>query len=177
MPDPPGIPWSWGATAEEWSAAYPCDALVPAAPCRAVRAVDAAAPPERVFRWLCQLRVAPYSYDLVDNLGRRSPRALTPGLDRLRAGQSFIGGAFRLVQHEDGRELTIVTAGRLAQAAPRAAMTYRAGPGPHGSRLIGVLAVDGRRPGLWRHALAWGDLVMMRRQLRTLATLAAAPPR
>jgi hypothetical protein len=75
----PGL--NWGATAAERAAALPCDALAPAAPTRADRAISIAAPPEHVFAWLCQLRGAPYSYDLLDNRGRRSPRTLSPATD------------------------------------------------------------------------------------------------
>jgi hypothetical protein len=62
------------------------------------RAVTARAPAEAVFRWRCQLRVA-YGCDLFDNFGRRSPRALTPGLADLAPGQVF-GTIFELTELE-----------------------------------------------------------------------------
>ncbi|MCK7580455.1 MAG: hypothetical protein MZV65_35625 [Chromatiales bacterium] len=61
-----------------------------------------------VFRWLCQLRVAPYSYDWIDNLGRTSPGVLLPGLDALEAGQRFMT-IFRLVAFAPGESITLET--------------------------------------------------------------------
>src|SRR3989442_14397603 len=77
----------WGSTAAERAQPFPCAGLVPEPAAALFRAVDVAAPARVLFPWLCQLRVAPYSYDWIDNLGRQSPRRLTPGLERLALGQ------------------------------------------------------------------------------------------
>src|SRR5213594_4371663 len=69
------------------------------------RAVDVEAPPPILFRWLCQLRVAPYSYDWIDNFGRPSPRELLPGLDAVAVGQRVMT-FFELVDFERDRHLT-----------------------------------------------------------------------
>lgn len=160
-----GLPWSWGATAQERAAEYPCTALVPDPAHRMIRAVDVPAPAETVYRWVCQLRHAPYSYDLIDNLGRRSPRELTPGAADLAVGARFLM-IFRVTSWTVGREIT-------AAAGPARACTYRVVPtGPSSCRLIGRIDLSGRSRVLGV-ALAWGDLVMMRRQLHTLGVLAA----
>ena len=71
---------SWGDTAAERAMALPCDPLMPDPDSIYHRAVDVDAPPEQLFRWLCQLRAAPYSYDWIDNRGRRTwpPDRLRP---------------------------------------------------------------------------------------------------
>src|SRR5215207_3591766 len=128
------------------------------------RAVDVAAPAAVTFRWLCQLRVAPYSYDLLDNRGRRSPRTLTPGLDELAVGQR-VCRIFRLESFTPGSLLTLRLTGTVA-------LTYAAVPaGADASRLVARVRMSGLDP-VRRRALAWGDLVMMRKQLRTLGALA-----
>jgi hypothetical protein len=79
-------PRVWGVTADEVARCYPCDAVLPKPAVTWFRAVTVQAPASVVFRWLCQMKVAPYSYDLLDNFGRRSPRTLTPGVERLEVG-------------------------------------------------------------------------------------------
>jgi hypothetical protein len=135
------------------------------------RGVDVDADPETVFRWLCQLRVAPYSYDLIDNLGRRSPRHLTPGLEDLDEGQTFME-IFRLVSFDLPHQITLTTKpGRPERLFGRIAGTYRITSG----RLIAKLNVEypaGPWGAVLKRALPWGDLIMMRRQLLTLKKLA-----
>ncbi|MGV9797755.1 hypothetical protein ACWDTP_06820 [Mycobacterium sp. NPDC003449] len=151
----------WGATPHERTAALPCDHLAPSAPTRADRAITICAPPSIVFGWLCQLRIAPYSYDLLDNFGRRSPRTRTPELTQLEAGQRFMT-MFELHSFADGRHITLRTGSVTVTYAVRAA--------GRGTRLHARVLFGGPRPvGL---ALALGDLVMMRKQLLTLRKLA-----
>jgi hypothetical protein len=163
----------WGSTAAEREQPFPCDELIDAPREELFRAVDVAAPAAVTYRWLCQLRAAPYSYDKLDNLGRRSPQQLVPGLERLEVGQQ-VQTIFRLVAFEPGRSLTMVHSGRLFG---RIACTYRADPaGEQGSRIVVKLVSEAARRGalgaLMQVVLPPGDLVMMRRQLLNLKRLA-----
>jgi hypothetical protein len=159
----------WGATPAERETALACDAVVPEASAVLVRAVDVDAPPATVFRWLCQLRVAPYSYDWIDNRGRRSPQELTPGLEQLEKGQRFVS-IFRLADFEQDRSITIEQRSRVFG---HFAVTYVAAErGPSRSRLVMRLAWAPPRVPLLRPLLAAGDLVMARRQLLNLKRLA-----
>ncbi len=163
---------AWGAHPGELDAALPCDDHIDAPDQRLVRAIDVAAPAAVVFRWLCQLRAAPYSYDRLDNRGRRSPRTLTPGLEQLEAGQRVMT-IFRLAEFEPGRSITVVHDGPLFG---RVAATYAVTPaGDATSRLLVRLLVRyprGVRGAVASAVLPAGDLVMMRRQLLNLRELA-----
>jgi hypothetical protein len=168
-----GAPWGWNAREQEWTAAYPCDEHVSIPHRGMVRAIDVQAPADVVYRWVCQLKVAPYSYDWIDNFGRRSPRHLTAGLDRLEVGQRFMIGP--IVAFEPNRHVTVVIDEHNARAWGQCSLTYLVKPnGPASARLVVKLDLPGTR--WWERArnylLAWGDLVMMRKQLLTLRDLA-----
>jgi hypothetical protein len=159
----------WGSTAEERAAPLPCDELVPDPKAVLLRAVDIDAPPAVVYRWLCQLRFAPYSYDWIDNLGRRSPQQLTPGADELEHGQRMVS-IFRLAEFEPGRSLTLTQRGRLFG---HLGMTYAVSErGQGGSRLVLRIAWGPPRVPFARALLSVGDLVMARRQLLNFKRLA-----
>lgn len=171
---------SWGSTEAERAAAYPCDRFVEQPDGELFRAVDVAAPAHVVFRWLCQLRVAPYSYDWIDNFGRRSPRRLIDGLEHLEIGQRFVT-IFRLVDFEPGRSITIDS---TTPVFGRVVVTYAVTPRDddghgdgYGARSRLVVKLVFRGPGgplgnLLRRVLPAGDLVMMRKQLLNLKALA-----
>jgi hypothetical protein len=162
---------AWGATDDDLCRRLPCDRLLPDAELVVHRAVDVAAPPELVFRWLCQLRAGPYSYDLVDNVGRRSPRRLTPGLDRLVVGQPAMR-IFRLASFERPEHLTFDSRSFFG----RVAVTYAVLPRDAGCHLL--MRIRWTPPplplptALTTRAMAVGDLAMARRQLLNLKRLA-----
>lgn len=118
------------------------------------------------------MRVAPYSYDWIDNWGRRSPPELTEGLDDLEVGQTF-ATIFRLVANEAGRSITLDSTTRMFG---RVAITYQVNEAAAGRCRL-VVKLEFRSPRgpygfVARRVLPAGDLVMMRKQLMNLRSLA-----
>lgn len=166
---------NWGATPGEIASAFACDALGFAHDDTFHRAIAIAAPSGLVFRWLCQLRAGPYSYDLVDNFGRPSPRELRPALQRLALGQRAMT-IFRIAGFTRGRDLTIVLGSRAyAALLGDLAGTYRIDPTPGGCRLVARILVRYPR-GIFgrvlRAIVPTVDLIMFRKQLETLRDFA-----
>ena len=159
----------WGVTLPETRRRYPCDDLVPEPGFEAWRGVTVHARPELVWPWLGQIRLAPYSYDWIDNLGRRSPQRLC-GLPDPVVGDHFTKAfagrpAGRIVEVSIGEQLT----GRIMGAT----MSYVLVPDGDGTRLLLKVVARERRP--YAPLLSLGDLIMSRRQLLNLARLAEQP--
>ena len=168
---------SWGTTPDERARDFPCDASLDHIDDRLFRGITINAAPEVVFRWLCQLRAAPYSYDWIDNGGRQSPQELTPGLERLEIGQDVMT-IFTLTGFTVDTQLTIrLKPSRSASSVfGDIAVSYLIVPKVEGGcRLLVKLVAQYPRTlkgRLLRWFLPWGDLIMMRRQLMNLKRLA-----
>jgi hypothetical protein len=168
---------TWGIEPAEKALPFACDRLAGSFDAELYRGVTIHAPAAAVFRWLCQLRAAPYSYDWIDNWGRRSPRRLLPGLENLEIGQTVMT-IFDLVDFEKDRHLTIrIKPDSFARKLfGDVAGTYLIAPRDHDAcRLLAKLRVQyPRGPVGWlmRGVLPPGDLIMMRRQLLNLKELA-----
>ena len=165
-------PRNWGAGEAERAAPYPCDALGFRPDDVFFRAIDVAASAALTFRWLCQLRVAPYSYDLLDNFARRSPPQLTPGVERLALGQSMMH-IFSLHGFVPNQSLTLA----LKDGFPHWIMgdfagSYRIFPRESGGvRLVAKILVRyprGPYGALLRRRMPALDLFMFKKQLETL---------
>ena len=171
---------SWGVYEEELKLSFPCDGFIEQQDAVYYRGITINAAPEVIFRWLCQLRIAPYSYDWVDNFGIKSPDTLTQqGMDELVLGQQFMK-SFKLVDFEQGRHLTIL----MKRDTPKSeshieyilsrlfgdiAISYLIVPkGPDRCRLLVKVIVRYPRGiigGFMRIFLPWGDKIMMSKQL------------
>jgi hypothetical protein len=172
---------TWGTNAEERRLVFPCDNLIAQPDSALYRGVTINTTAEIVFRWLCQLRAAPYSYDWIDNGGRESPCQLTPGLEQLAPGQDVMS-IFKLIAFEQGRHLTIRV--RPRSSASRTfgdigvsylVVPLKGRPPINRCRLLVKLIAKyppGMKGMLLRTLLPWGDLIMMRRQLLNLKRLA-----
>jgi hypothetical protein len=156
----------WGVTSGETARAYPCDEWVAAPALRAWRGVHVAAPAAAVWPWVAQVRLAPYSYDWIDNRGRRSPQHLA-GLPEPCPGDRFTAAGGRplgrIVSVEPGEQLTGTIGG--------ACMSYVLVPQDDDSTRL-LLKVVMRTSRIAAFALCVGDLIMARRQLLNLKRLA-----
>jgi hypothetical protein len=158
----------WGVTPAETTRRYPCDDLVPDPVLQVWRGVTVRARPEHVWPWVAQIRLAPYSYDWIDNLGRRSPQDLR-GLPEPVVGESFTAA---LGGHRFGRIVAVKSAEHLTGSIMGAVMCYVLVPvddGLHTRLLLKVVTAGGR---VIAPLLSVVDLIMARRQLLNLAALA-----
>jgi len=79
----------WGATDAEVKRSMPGDEIVDKPSFNATRAVTIHAPSQNIYPWIVQMGVSRagwYSYDLLDNLGRRSADSILPEFQYLQAG-------------------------------------------------------------------------------------------
>lgn len=167
-----GLPWVWGDPVD----VLPDDEEPEPGARLLTRTVTVDAPPGTVFLWMCQMRRAPYSYDLLDNFGRRSPRDADPAMLDLAVGQDVMT-IFTLTAFTPGRSLTLrMKPGGSTRLFGKITGHYFVEPLDDGRSRLGVV--------MWmppigrflrrtrRNLLAWGDLFMMRKQLLTLKSLA-----
>ena len=156
----------WGVGDSETSRRFPCDDFVASPTLQAWRGVLVEAPAEMVWPWVAQVRIAPYAYDWIDNLGRRSPRTLVD-LPDPEVGESFTtaGGRKlgRIVRVDPGLGLTGAIMGGF--------MSYVLVPQEHDRTRL-LLKVVMRTNRLAAVGLSVGDLIMARRQLLNFKQLA-----
>jgi hypothetical protein len=156
----------WGVSDGEIARTYPCDEFVTAPTLQAWRGVSVEAPAEAVWPWVAQVRLAPYSYDWIDNLGRRSPRELV-GLPEPRVGDGFSASGGRQL----GRIVSVAPGKQLTGNIMGAFMSYVLVPRDGDtSRLLLKLVM--RTNLLVSVGVSVGDLIMARRQLLNFKRLA-----
>ncbi len=156
----------WNVTDDEIARRYPCDDLVSSPALQAWRGVTVLTSRARLWPWVSQIRLAPYSYDWIDNLGRTSPRHLE-SMPEPTVGEHFTTAATRrcgtIVAVTPGVSLT----GRILGAV----MSYDlVAQDENTTRLLLKVVMSGG--GVLRPVISVGDLVMARRQLMNFKRLA-----
>ncbi len=164
---------SWGATLAEVGEEWESDRFVADPSMSETRAVDLAAPPDEVFPWLAQMgtgRAGWYSYDLIDNFGRRSARSLHPELmvrvdgDRVPAGPIDFVAA--VVDAPDEFVLVLDPA-TVVRHHIEFSLAFVLRPNSGGTRLLSRARarIDGAAGRPAATLLRLGDGIMVRRQL------------
>jgi hypothetical protein len=158
----------WNVTDDEVARHYPCDDFIRAPTLQAWRGVTVHAAPKILWPWVAQIRLAPYSYDWIDNLGHRSPQQLV-GLPEPVVGETFSTAATRPA----GRILAVEPNKQLTGEIVGACISYVLVPEDQATRLLmKVVTAASRWLAPW---LSVGDLLMARRQLLNFKHLAERP--
>ncbi|MFM8861594.1 MAG: hypothetical protein ACKOIA_03930 [Acidimicrobiia bacterium] len=172
---------NWGATPDEIDGPVVGDDICAGAPTSATRGITIAAPPADVVPWIRQMgfgRAGWYSYDWLDNLGRRSATRIHPEWQDAVTGSKIPGGpsSFTAAVVEPPHAF-VLQSGR-PDSWLCFTLAYELREVPEGTRLVTRMRARIRVPGgalVVRYLLAPGDGFMVRRQLRTLAERAERP--
>jgi len=169
---------NWGSTPDECSRPMVGDDICSDARLVATRAITIDAPLSEVFAWLRQMgfgRAGWYSYDIIDNLGRRSARTINPDWQSLSAGDKVPGGptSFTAMVVDPPRALVIA----LGDGTPEPrkitfTLAYELHDDPRGTRLVSRVRARVNLPAgriIERFLLGPGDGIMLRRQLLNIA--------
>jgi len=167
----------WGATPEEIQSPVIGDDLCSDATLIATRSITINAPPQEVFPWIRQMgfgRAGWYSYDWLDNLGRKSATTIHEEWQSVHAGDKIPSGPISFTA-------TIVEAPRhyvleitsLGKKSPKLHFTlaYELREDPRGTRLVTRMRSHCNFPlgSLFEKlVLGPGDGFMLRRQLLTI---------
>ncbi len=169
---------NWGATPDEINGPVVGDDLCPDARVVATRCITLPAPPVEVFPWLRQMgfrRAGWYSYDWLDNLGRRSATVIDPAWQDVDSGSRIPAGpmSFEATVVEPPHAFVLrVGRGDTTRNRVQFVLAYDVRAIPEGTRLVTRVRIRLNLPGgrlLERFVLGPGDGVMVRKQLLNLA--------
>ena len=168
----------WGATTEEIQSSVVGDDLCADATLIATRSITIGAPPKDVFPWIRQMglgRAGWYSYDWIDNFGRKSAVSIHEEWQNVHSGDLVPAGLMSFTA-------AVVTAphsfvlevknGKKTQTRLHFTLAYELRAVPEGTRLVTRMRSHINLPGgkiIERLILGPGDGIMLRRQLLTLA--------
>lgn len=168
---------AWGATTDEIDGTVAGDDLLPDARMVATRSIDLAAPPAEAFPWLEQIgfgKAGWYSYDWIDNLGRRSADRIHPEWLGLEVGAPIPGGPIHfdaaVVDRPDAFVMSLPSR-RLLGHQIDFVLAFDLRPSGTGTRLVTRVrsTIDGPLGKIIeRWFLGPGDGIMVRKQLLNL---------
>ncbi len=168
----------WGATPDEINSHIIGDDLCPKATLTATRCITISAPPQDVFPWIRQMgfgRAGWYSYDWLDNLGRKSATSILPEWQSVQSGDLIPAGPISFVATivEPPRHFVLEIRG-IGKKKPRLHFTlaYELRDDPAGTRLVTRMRSHIHLPFgklFEKLILGPGDGIMLRRQLLNLS--------
>jgi hypothetical protein len=167
----------WGATSEEIQGSVVGDYLCPDASLIATRSITISAPPQDVFPWIRQMgfgRAGWYSYDWIDNLGRKSATRVHDEWQSLESGDTVPSGPISFTAAiVDAPRHFVLEIKSLGKNSPRMHFTlaYELRDHPQGTRLVTRMRSRIKLPlgSLFeKFILGPGDGIMLRRQLLTI---------
>jgi hypothetical protein len=162
----------WGATSEEIDSAVVGDNLCLDATLIATRSITITAAPQHVFPWIRQMgfgRAGWYSYDWLDNLGRKSATKIHDEWQTVVAGDKVPSGpiSFTAAIVDAPRHFVL----EIKSTALHFTLAYELRDDPTGTRLVTRMRSRAHFPfgSLFEKLiLGPGDGFMLRRQLLTI---------